>query len=72
MEDDFELLSEALCELLERRLRETEPRHTPMERAIVREQNPIELPAALAYQLVDPQENSHGRRASKPLAKWLH
>jgi hypothetical protein len=74
MEDDFELLSEAICELLEQRLREMEPpkRHTWVERGIAWEQNPIELPEELAYRVLKPQDGRRVRRASKPLSKCLH
>jgi hypothetical protein len=72
MEDDFELLSEAICELLEQRLREMEPRRTWVERAIAREPNAIELPEELAYRVLELQENTQLQRASKPLSKSLH
>lgn len=73
MEDDFELLSEAICELLEQRLRETEPpKRTWVERATAREQNSIEIPEELAYRVLEPQEDRQVRHASKPLSKLLH
>jgi hypothetical protein len=73
MEDDFELLSEAICELLEQRLRETEPpKRTWVERCTAREKNPIELPEELAYRVLEPQEDRQVRRASKAVSKSLH
>jgi len=73
MEDDSELLSEAICELLEQRLREMEaPRRTWVERGIAPEQNPIELPEELAYRVLKPKDGRQVQRTSKPLSKCLH
>ena len=71
MEDDFDVLSEAICELLEQRLRQMEPpRHTWVERAVAWVENPIELSEEFAYRVIE--ENKQVQRATKPLPKWLH
>lgn len=74
MEDDFELLSEAICELLEQRLREPTPpkRRTWVERAVARERNPIEVPEELVYRVIEALENSKSQCASKAMSKRLH